>query len=588
MTTPSRRRLAGLIAAGAVALAAVAAAAAAPETRFEHVSAAGVAFTVTPDGLARIALADRLIAQGGWYAWNAGPAWFGHAAPAPLAHGGYSKDVYASAAAQVQGKTLTILSPTHVRVHHQLPQADVTFDYQFADEDVIIRARVENHHPDALLTVPAFGGLRFVFAREPDGLLSVWHTSYLRAVGTGVFHPSNLSKIGGSYATDGQIGIGISPILRGLERTLFLWDWDNWNPDTPERRANRWLTYLRADPVAPGGALTFGFRLRVSPNTDWRHLLGPYKETVLAVFGPRQYATDHRCVAVAHLNRNREAIGPDNPYGFHGGFRRLDLADQVDALCDLIIPGLQAANGQGLILWGQGGQEPRGQMYRADFDILPPAVAANWPRLAARFREAGLAVGVTTRPRHLHLRRDWETDLTVDLNPDDPQHLDMLWQRFRNMIDRGVTLFYLDSFGSSLGDVKIMRSLRERMGPDIHTYAEHACDLMALYSAFYSETDFYAAGSRDWATRPQYQVRTGLRFIEIVRWLFGDVPVITRLYDRHGEIPAGFEPPVEFFYRHGLTPMLQDYQVPELAPGVRAIQDRVLRPDGQPSDRSAP
>ncbi len=586
MSKPNGLPLVCLAVAGAVALATVADAE--PAARFEHRSAAGVTFTVTPDGLSHIALGDRLVAQGGWYAWNAGPAWFGHAAPAPLALPGYSKTVYAAAAAHLQGKRLDILSPTHARVHHLLPDAEATFDYQFDDEDVTIRARLENHHADAALSLPAFGGLRFSFAQEPAGLLSVWHTSYLRAVGAGAFHPSHLSKIGGSYATDGQIGVGLAPILRGLERTLLLWDWDNWNPDTPERRANRWLTYLRADPIPPGGALAFELRLRVSLNLDWRHLLAPYKEMVLATFGPRQYATDHRCVAVAHLNRNREAIGPDNPYGFHGGFRRLDLPDQIEALCDLLIPGLQAADGHGLILWGQGGQEPRGQMYRADFDILPPEVAANWPRLAERFQTAGLALGVTTRPRHIHLRQDWQNDLTVDLNADDPHHLAMLWRRFQNMIDRGVTLFYLDSFGSSLADLKTMRFLRDKMGPDIHTYAEHACDLMAIYSAFYSETDFYAAGSRDWATTPQYQVRTGLRFIEIVRWLFGDVPVITRLYDRHGEIPAGFESPTEFFYRHGLAPMLQDYRVPELAPNVRTLQDRYLGTATPPPDGALP
>ena len=554
--------------------------------RLTYTSATGVTFVVTADGLSSVAVGERTLAEGGWYVWNAGPGWFKRGEAGVLSYAGYSKEVYRQAATLVQEKTLAVISPTHVRVRHVQPDAVATHDYLFDGEDVTVRCRIENNHTTVPLAIPALGGLRFAFTRVPDGILPVWHMSYLQAVGSGAFHPSHLNKIGGSYAADNTAGVGVTPLGAALEQTLVFWDYDKWNP-TAADKASRWLTFMGNDAVPPGGALTLSLKLRVSPTVDWQHLLQPYKEHFLAVYGGKQYSTDFRCVAVAHVNRNKEAIGPGNPYGFHGGFRRLDLPAEVGKLCDTIIPGLKAANGQGLIIWGQGGQEPRGEMYRADFDVLPPEVDANWQTLAARFREAGLRLGVCTRPRHLHVRLDWQNDGTIDLNPDDPQHLSILWNRFKRMIDKGCTLFYLDSFGNSLEDVKTMRYLRQQMGPDIRTYAEHACDVLAVYSAFYSETDFWAKGSADWVTEDQWVPRTGVKFLEIVNWMLGPVPVISRAYDIHGKIPDGFETSDEFFYRHVLSPMIEDYMLGEAAARLRPRQDRYVNEDGSLKESAA-
>ena len=73
-------------------------------------------------------------------------------------------------------------------------------------------------------------------------------------------------------------------------------------------------------------------------------------------------------------------------------------------------------------------------------------------------------LGVTARPADLALRLDWKQDQVIPINADDPAHREMLWRRFQRMIDRGGTLFYLDSFGADLEHVKLMRFLRERMG----------------------------------------------------------------------------------------------------------------------------
>ena len=130
------------------------------------------------------------------------------------------------------------------------------------------------------------------------------------------------------------------------------------------------------------GARTFDLRLRVSPNRDWQHLLAPYREHFRATFGPVRYDADYRWIASDYMNHSQQAISPTNPYGFHGGHRRFDLREGVEAFCQTLIPALKSAGGQGVILWGQGGDDPAGRMYRPDFDILPPEVERNWPILA--------------------------------------------------------------------------------------------------------------------------------------------------------------------------------------------------------------
>ena len=75
-------------------------------------------------------------------------------------------------------------------------------------------------------------------------------------------------------------------------------------------------------------------------------------------------------------NKSVQYITKENPYGYHDGFNRLDTAEGVKSFCDTLIPLLKDAHGQGVIIWGQQGTEPRGAEYRPDFDILPPENAS--------------------------------------------------------------------------------------------------------------------------------------------------------------------------------------------------------------------
>ncbi|MGA2254751.1 MAG: hypothetical protein ABSG53_08830, partial [Thermoguttaceae bacterium] len=392
--------------------------------RFLHRSPQGVEFELTAEGLSAIRVGGRTLASGGWNVFNAEP-WFKDAGAGTVKTG------------PVERKTLEVLGPQQARVTQVGRHVVSTIDYTFNHEDVTISARIENRHPDESINVLGFSGLTFDFDRRPEGLMPVQHISYFRAHGLGLCHPSFWSQIGGSYAIDNTIGVGVSPWRTGWTRTLILWDYGSWEPDQREKSPKRRLIYFVAAPIPARGMRTIDLRLRVSPDRDWRHLLAPYREHFQATFGPVHYDADYRWIASDYMNHSQQAVSVKNPYGFHDGHRRLDLREGAEAFCQTLIPVLKSHGGQGVILWGQGGDDPRGAMYRPDFDILPPEVERNWPILARQFKEAGMKLGVTARPADLVLRLDWTQDQVIPINADDPAHREMLWRRFEKMIGRG-------------------------------------------------------------------------------------------------------------------------------------------------------
>ena len=524
---------------------------------------AGVAMRVTAAGLSEIRTPQSVLARGGWSVFNA-ESWFKNAGTGQVDAG------------KIVEKSIELLGPRHARVRQVKKDVVSTTDYTFDGEDVLVSARVENNHPDQPMNVVGFSGLEFCFDRPPAGLMLTQHISYFMAHGVGLCHPSHWARIGGSYATDDAIGVGLSPWRTGWNRTLLLWDYADWNPGKRELLPQRRLLYFVVAPVPPRGSRTFDMKLRVSPNRDWKHLLAPYREHFQQTFGPVCYKADYRWIATDYLNHSQKAVSATNPYGFHGGARRFDRPEGIAAFCDQAIPALKGAGGQGVILWGQGGDDPRGGMYRPDFDVLPPEVEAQWPALAERFHAAGLKLGVCTRPADMAVRLDWKTDQIITLNADDPGHRAMLLRRFQNMKKMGCTLFYLDSFGADLEHVKLMRFLREQLGPDVLTFVEHQCDAILPYSGGYSETTFHAANS---GQPPQYRIWSGLDQWEIYQWLTPGAQLASRLYQTEGKIPEGFESVDAFFYRNRVTPLLPTGDFLRAA-GIEKIQSRCLDAGG--------
>ena len=101
--------------------------------------------------------------------------------------------------------------------------------------------------------------------------------------------------------------------------------------------------------------------------------------------------------------------------------------------------------------------------------------------------------------------------------------------------------------------------------------------------AFSGPLRFWAAGSAKWAETDQYRPRCVVWFRQFARWLTGEdkVGAISRLYDRHGTIPEGFENVHKFFYRHHITPMLEDFTIQRSADEIRTLQAEYLSKDGK-------
>jgi len=505
-----------------------------------YTSPSGVVFEVDESGLASVRCNGRELAGGGLRVFN-GETFFRDSG---------TKAVRAGAPEE---KSITVMSDRSARVRHAAGDIVATFDYDFDGEDMHLAVRVENNHPADYMNIIGLAGLLFRFDSPPRGLMQTQHISYFQAHGVGLMHPGHWSRIGGSYAVDDGAGVGISPWNTGLMRTLILWDYASWAADKREKDPQRKLLYFAQRPVPPRGAATIELMVRVSTNRDWRHLLDPYRKHFQQTFGPVRYRADYRWIATDYLNHSQKAVSPANPYGFHGGHRRIDTPEGAKLFCDTLIPALRDNGAQGVIVWGQGGDDARGAMYRPDFDVLPPEVQTNLPEIIKRFAEANLKFGVTTRPRHIAVRADWKHDGIIDINPEDPGHREMLWRRFDNMMRIGCRLFYLDSFGNSLEDVKLMRFLREKLGPDVLTFAEHQCDAIMPFSGGYSETTF-RAGSE--GKPSSYALWSGLRNWEIYQWLCPGAQMASRLYQIEGRIASTDEQPDAFFLRNRIMPLV--------------------------------
>ncbi len=517
----------------------------------------GASFTITAAGLASIAYGGHELARGGWSAFN-GEHWFGQKP------GAVKTD-------QLKEKRFEKLDDRHARVVHVKGDLTCSMDFSFDGEDVTVSARIENRHPETALEVTGFGGLEFTFGKQPQGLMCEQHISYFQAHGTGLCHPSHFSPIGGSYAQDVTVGVGVSPWRTGLTHTLILWDYTDWNQGKREKLPSRRLLYFVADPVPARGARTFDLRLRVSPDVTWQHLLEPYRTHFQATFGPVRYKADYRWIATDYLNHSQQAVSAENPYGFHGDFRRIDTPQGAARFCAKVVPGLRARQGQGIIVWGQAGDDPRGAMYRPDFDVLPPQVEAQWPTIAKSLKDAGLKLGVCTRPRDLAVKLDWKQDQIIAINPDDAGHRVMLWQRFEHMQKRGCSFLYLDSFGNSLEDVKLMRYLREKMGPATLTFCEHQCDAIMPFSGGYSETTLNAG-----ATPPYYRLWSGVREWEIYQWLVPGSQMASRLFETKGKPAANGESVYHWFLSHHVTPLVPVNDFPKTAE-MPALQTQYLK-----------
>ncbi len=544
--------------------------------RLEYQTPAGVTYVVNADGLSKVRLGARVLAHGGWRFRVGDGVW------------GFPGGPDAEA---ISAKSLEVISPTEARVTHTHGTGLVRHTFTFDGEDVRIESWVENHHPTTAIRVAMFEGPRVEFGKAPRGLLPIRHVSYTAAHGPSIMHPGGI-RIGGSYGIGDGFGVGAAPHDAGIHDTALIWDWD-WNKR--EADTGRTPNLSINAPIPAGGARTFAVTFRFSPNTAWTHLLDPYRKHLHAAFGDKTlYDRSSNLPLVAGVVCGTVADrGPTNPYGYEP-HRRLDSIFGVTSYHGLVAPGMRAISAQGLILWGQGGLNPRGAMYRPDFDILPPDVVPNVVRLAALFKEQGMRLGMTARPGQIAQPFNWTTDTVSRINPAQPDQLELLTRRFNNSIALGASLFYLDSFGNQLDDAIIMRDLRTGIGKQpgigrtVQTYCEHPSDVIVPVSGLLTAlagnaTDgslgFYFSGDF-WLKPPDTPTMQ-----EVMRYFYPAVPIVALVGQVRGaETDEGRQMAVEYCYKLRMTPIIPDDW---LGPGsstanwMGRLTRQYLTPDGQ-------
>jgi hypothetical protein len=535
-----------------------------------------IVYTISGDGLTGVSVEGKELVSGSWIAFDAAPMLTlegPNGAKHPQAAGGYAIYLYPERLKAVNERQIHKTGTNSAQVIHRSEGLSATTDYLFEDGDVTLTTRLENLSGE-VLKIPTLGGLRFEFPDLPKGRMLTWHTSYLHHIHQAAFHPAWHNRIGGAYAIGGRIGVGVSPgsvaamsdpFTNPITPTLIHWDYNRWEEEFRDKEPIRWLSYSERRDIQPGAAATLRVHLRFSADCgqadDWKTLLEPYKKHFLRLTGGLQFKPDTRMTASAYINHSQGAVDPvNNPYGLHGGYNRLDTKEGIDQFCDRFIPAIKKRNGQGMIIWGHSGDSPRGAMYRADIDVIPPELEKGLREIAERFEKGGIRAGICTRPGEMTVPVSWTNDNVVQISPSEKTQIDDLLRRFRKVREMGMSIFYLDSFGTRPEHVEIMRFLRKDLGPDIQTFVEHPCDMILAFSGGYSESSFWAKGAAEWATKDQWSLWAGEREVVMYRWLLGDTPIITRHYETHGTIPENFEPFEQFVHRIGCTLLLQTHQ----------------------------
>ena len=367
----------------------------------------------------------------------------------------------------------------------------------------------------------------------------------------GLCHPGFWSKIGGSYATDGTAGVGVSPWRTGWTRTLILWDYASWDRRPAGEIAVAAAAVLRRQPDPAARRADHRPAAAGQPAPRLAASAGPLSRAFSGHLRPGAYDADYRWIASDYMNHSQQASRRRTPTAFTAAPADRSGRRRGRPSATRSTPALRSAGGQGVICGARAATIPAAAMYRPDFDVLPPEVDAQWPILARRFREAGLKLGVATRPRDMAVRRDWKRTRSSPSTPTTRPIATCSGGASRRMIDKGCTLFYLDSFGDSyLEDVKLMQFLRERWaGRSVLRRApvrRHPALLRRLFG------DELHAGRR----RPTLSRLVRMENWEIYQWLVPGAQLVSRLYEVKGAMPADFEPVDRFFYRQRITPLL--------------------------------
>jgi hypothetical protein len=303
-----------------------------------------------------------------------------------------------------------------------------------------------------------------------------------------VFHPGTWSPLAASYAHDENYGLALDCKSHFDKPSLF----NAFRPGVtmirPPTVAD--MTLYIHDSVQPGDRLVVEVTMHFTKKTDLPSLLSSYIRDFRKFAGPMEYLPDDR-PWLQFAAGDSAHLTAQNPLGYNGDVRRLDLPSGIRSFEDMVWPCNEVT--QGTLFWQPQGYNPRGCEYRPDFDVWPDSVSANLPALIAWYRSNGLKFGLCTRPGEIVTPSGPNTDQTCQLDANNASQMAMLIARFDAVKKRGVNAFYLDSFGTDLNSYRIMKQLRAHLGNAVPTYSEFTSDLMLPYSGMYTQLDLASA-----------------------------------------------------------------------------------------------
>ncbi len=402
-------------------------------------------------------------------------------------------------------------------VIHIYPNSKYTYTYKISGEDISITTQVDNNSlNNQLFYNLRFEGMALNFA-DPLGNdvlnssnMDIWHDNYISYYGRTLFHPSGWNPLGAWFFKNNYYGVSFMPMDQYNQRNMVYEDWAP-HPDYATS-SDRYPTYLLEQPIAPGASATNTLMFRFSNDINFKHLLAPYKDNYLKNLPVAQYQPDAR--PILFTSEADSSYVTDNPYGYYpmnygpNSGRRWDVVSSMTAYLTSSVDSIKNAGGQGEIFWAPQGWSWQGSpMYTPAMDQFPPVALTNIQNIMIPgFNNRNLKFGLEDRPDLDNTYGTWQ-----QLSSDDPVAMANLLKRFDftkqfNLTNQaGSQLYYLDSFGSTLNDRKIMQAIRAELNKPITingnstpintlTFTEFNNDQVLPYTGFYTELKRNAQG----------------------------------------------------------------------------------------------
>ena len=494
----------------------------------------GYVVTLDEDGVSSVSFGGKQVATGNVQLLDG--TWF------------YEPWVTRSYTPAVTSKSVAYLSNGANVTHNYsgVLKALAVYSYTITGDDILVSVKVTNQSSNPS-TIVAFRSPRFLFsnwAADSSNQLG-YDQGHTQAHGVQLSYPSVNVPFAATY-------------VRATSTSGAPINFCTWSSESPDER---FMTMAFGIYPLPGlslgnfffkaipafGSQSFRFSYRFSSSKDAHVLLQSYKDHLRAQL-PIEYNPDVRPLA-QFASINSSYIRPDNPYGYNDGgggiFRRFDtLAGCKDYVAKLVPP-MQQANFQGMIMWQPQGINPRGVQYRPDFDVFPPETLANLPTLVNGFKNAGLKIGLLARPGVV-IAASGSTDGLLRASENEVQLAD-LGKRLKWATNNGFEGFYLDSFVQDGPDHNILKFIRNQLGREVQTFTEFPTVISMPLSGAYMEFS-YANGAYVFPQR-----------YRDLRWIY---PEAVWFANFRGALPPGGYPALyAYMLQNKLTPLVQDFEL---------------------------